>query len=75
VLTTTKKITLSQLLTIEKSRVRLAPEGQIKYFFAFFSSLFPGKFANKAKLFVYEQAMAAKTRLSILAQLGKPVLI
>jgi hypothetical protein len=77
VLTTTKKITLSQLLTIEKSRVRLAPEGQTKIFFLpFFSSLFVGKFANKkTKLLVYGQAMAAKTRLSSLAQLEQPVLI
>ena len=30
-------ITLSQLLTIEKSRVRLAPEGHIQFFEFFFS--------------------------------------
>jgi hypothetical protein len=32
---TTKFNALSQLLTIEKSRVRLAPEGQIQIFFIF----------------------------------------
>jgi hypothetical protein len=49
-------IALSQLLTIEKSRVRLAPEGHLKFFFLFFLFNLDDAFA-----LISEQAKRAKT--------------
>jgi hypothetical protein len=50
-------IALSQLLTIEKSRVRLAPEGHLQNFFLVF-------FRSGAFLFINEQAKPDFLKLS-----------